>query len=570
MHHYTYSRDDNGKVTVKTPLRGAELLNDPLYNKSTAFTLEERDSLGLHGLLPAEVNTLEQQAARIYGSIHRKPDLMEKYIGLASLQDRNEYLYYRLLIDHFEELMPVVYTPTVGQACKDFSKVFRRGRGLWITPADKGRIAEILRNARYDNVRLIVATDNEAILGIGDQGAGGMAISVGKLSLYCAGAGINPAETLPISLDVGTNNPELLESPLYLGRRHPRLTGPEYDSLVEEFVDAVKTVFPGALIQWEDFRKDNALNILERYRHDVLSFNDDIQGTGAVALSGLLTACNYTHTSIAEQRILIYGAGAAGMGIAAQLKAALSEAGVTGDKLASAVAVMDSGGLLTEERNLRDAYKRDLAWPAGLATQHGIDPVVGNSLEMVIDAYKPTCLIGSSGQAGAFNETVVRTLIKHVERPVIMPFSNPTSCCEALPENIVEWTNGQALIATGSPFEPVKFSGGTLHIGQGNNVFIFPGLGLGALLAGATTISDSMITASAKVLATHVDQAEFDLGLLYPAIPKLRGVSAAIAAAVIRTAISEGLATNIIDDAEIDAVVEQSMWTPIYPDVVPA
>lgn len=570
MHHYTYSRDDDGKVTVKAPLRGAELLNESLYNKSTAFTLEERDELGLHGLLPAEVNTLKQQAARIYGSIHRKPDLMEKYIGLASLQDRNEYLYYRLLIDHFEEFMPVVYTPTVGQACKDFSKVFRRGRGLWITPADKGRIADILRNARYDNVRLIVATDNEAILGIGDQGAGGMAISVGKLSLYCAGAGIHPAETLPISLDVGTNNPELIENPLYLGRRHPRLTGPEYDALVEEFVEAVKTVFPGALIQWEDFRKDNALNILERYRHDVLSFNDDIQGTGAVALAGLLTACNYTNASIADQRILIYGAGAAGMGIAAQLKAALSEAGVTGDKLASAVAVMDSGGLLTEERNLRDAYKRDLAWPAGLAEKYGLDPVDGGALDAVIDAYKPTCLIGSSGQAGSFTETVVRTLIKHVERPVIMPFSNPTSCCEALPSDIVEWTSGQALIATGSPFEPVKFSGGTLHIGQGNNVFIFPGLGLGALLAGATEVSDSMITASAKVLATHVDQAEFDLGLLYPAIPKLRSVSAAIAAAVIRAAIAEGLATSDIADDEIDAVVEQAMWSPVYPTVVAA
>jgi len=568
MKPFEYEWDGGKKTyTVKTTARGSGLLVNPLLNKGTAFTADEREEFNLKGLLPITVNSMDQQAERVYDGLCRKPDPMEKYIGLAGLQDRNEHMYYRILLDHFEEFLPIVYTPTVGQACKDFSKVFRRGRGLWITPLHKGRVADVLNNSRYSNIKLIVITDNEAILGIGDQGAGGMAISVGKLALYCAGAGIHPSECLPISLDVGTNNQELLASDLYLGMKAPRITGEEYDDLLDEFVTAVHDVFPGALIQWEDFKKNNALSILERYRDKALSFNDDIQGTGAVALAGVMSGCRVKQEKLKDQRIVIFGAGAAGMGIARQLRAALSADGLDDAAQQRAVALIDSRGLLVNDREIQDSYKRDLAWSPEIAAEFGLDGE-NRSLLKVAEQYKPTVLIGSSGQGGAFNEDIVRAMYANCDQPMVFPFSNPTDCCEAIPHNLLNWTDGKAMIATGSPFAPLNFEGRKIHIGQGNNVFIFPGLGLGALVAQARVVTDNMITASSRALAEQVSDEELAMGLLYPAIPRLREVAAAQAAAVIRQAIEDGVAGNVIADKDIEALVATSMWEPVYPELI--
>ncbi len=542
----------------RIPLKktGYEVVRDPLLNKGTAFTGRERDELGLHGLLPVEQTTQEQQAKRVIVTLDALEKPLNKYVRLSALQDNNEHLYYRVLMDHIEALMPIVYTPTVGLATQNFSQVFRRGRGLWITPNFSGRIEDVLRRAVGDrDVRLIVATDNESILGIGDQGVGGMAISIGKLALYTAGAGIAPWQTLPISLDVGTNNPELLNDEFYLGLREPRLRGPEYDAFVDEFVHAVQAVFPGALLQWEDFRKDNALDILDRHRTSVLSFNDDIQGTGAVALAALFSAIRVTKTPLEEQRMLIFGAGAAGLGIARQIRAAMGNTGKIG--------VLDSQGLLVDDREIRDTYKKELAWTGEQAREMGLADPEARSLEDVVGKFQPTALIGSSGQAGAFSEVVVRNMASHVARPLILPFSNPTDRAEAKPVDIVRWTDGRALIATGSPFEPVQYKDDVIHIGQGNNVFIFPGLGLGALISGASVITDGMVSAASHALAEQVTDSDLKQGLLFPAVSRLREVSRAVAIAVASTAQTEGVAGSL--EKEIEEVVDAAMWWPDYP-----
>ena len=551
-------------------VRGYDLIRDPLLNKGTAFTPRERSELGLHGLLPDAHSTMEEQAQRIYASLNEKATAMEKYIGLVSLQDRNEHLFYRVLCDHLEELLPIIYTPTVGSAAQNFSRIFRRGRGVWLTPDLRGQAEEVLRCAVGDReVRLLVVTDGESILGIGDQGAGGMAISVGKLALYTAGAGIHPNQTLPVTLDVGTDNQALFDDEFYLGWRQPRLRGAPYAEFVEEFVTAVQAIFPGALIQWEDFRKDNALTIMERYRTRVPSFNDDIQGTGAVALAGLLSAMRVTGSDLAEQRIVIFGAGAAGLGIARQFRVALTQQGVNADQLVKSVAVLDSGGLLVDDRQLDDAYKRELAWPRGLAAEVGLGDSNARDLAAVVAQFRPTALVGSSGQPGAFTEAIVRGMAKHCERPVILPFSNPTNLSEAIPEDIVRWTEGRALIATGSPFEPVTWGETTVQIGQGNNVFIFPGLGLGALLSGATQVTESMIGAAAHALADTVTDEELATGLLFPAISRLRDVSARVAKAVIDQAVQDGVNT-IATGEDGYAWIEATMWEPDYRDYTAA
>ena len=547
--------------------RGYDLIRDPLLNKSSAFTKAERDTFGLHGLLPTHVNSMDEQSRRIYDTLTGYKDPLQKYIATAALHDRNEYLYFRILCEHIEEFMPIVYTPTVGLASKNFSQVYQRERGTWITPDMRGRIEEVLHNAAGEReIALIVATDNESILGIGDQGAGGIAISVGKLSLYTACAGIHPGATLPVSIDVGTSNEVLRNDPLYLGWRHERLRGEEYIELVEEFVDAVASCFPGALLQWEDFRKDNALNLLDRYRHRVLSFNDDIQGTGAVALAGLYSACKVTGQSLRDQRIVILGAGAAGLGIARQIKVGLRLEGVPEDQLTRHLAVLDSRGLIVDDREFRDAYKRELAWPVELAAEFGFGDKTRLDLASVVECFGATAMIGTSGQPGAFSESIVRQMATAVERPIIMPFSNPTDYAEATPADLLQWTDGRALVATGSPFEPVDIGGRQVEIGQGNNVFIFPGLGLGALLGGASEISDEMISASARALAHAVTDAELERGLLYPSVTRLREVSAAIATAVIKQAVAEGKGVAPADD--IHQFVCDSMWTPSYPEYV--
>jgi malic enzyme len=539
--------------------RGFDLIRDPLLNKGTAFTPEERRKFGLDGLLPSRVNSLEQQVLRNVDQLSAHRDPLDKYVILADLQDRNEQLFYRVLTDHLETLMPIVYTPTVGLATREYSHVFRRGRGVWITPEHRGRIADILRaGAAGRDIRLLVATDNQSILGIGDQGAGGMAISIGKLALYCAGAGIHPALTLPVSLDVGTNNVSLLDDHLYLGWPHRRLRGEEYYTFIEEFAAAVAEVFPDALLQWEDFRKDRALTILDRYRDRLLSFNDDIQGTGAVCLAGIQAAMRRLGARLEHQRFVIHGAGAAGLGIARQIRAALRVAG--GDP--GAVLALDSRGLIVAGDKITDDYKVELAVPAERAAELGCGEGQHDLLS-VVQGFRPTVLVGTSGQPGAFNREIVETMAAGCEHPVIMPFSNPTDYSEARPEEVIRWTGGKALVATGSPFADVEHEGRRLRIGQGNNVFIFPGLGLGALLSGATRVSDTMIGAAADAVAKAVTADELAAGMLYPSVSRLRDVCHRVAAAVMSAASSENNGDELSRE-DIDGRIADAVWQPEY------
>ena len=547
-------------VPLKVNARGADLYRDPLLNKGSGFTPQERVLLGLDGLLPSRINTMAQQARRVQMTLDRLRDPFDKYLELSALQDRNEQLFYRVLRDQLKQLMPVIYTPTVGKATREFSHVFRRARGVWITPDHRGRVADVLRNATQDRpVKLIVATDNESILGIGDQGAGGMAIAIGKLALYCAAAGIHPAYTLPVSLDVGTDSASLLEDEIYLGWPARRLRGEAYDALVEEFVEAVCEVFPGALLQWEDFRKDNASRLLDRYRDRLPSFNDDIQGTGAVCLAGVLTGLMGCGAELAEQRAVVLGAGAAGLGITRQLAGTIRAAG--GDDYP--VAVLDSRGLLVGD-NFRDEYKVELAWPADVAAARGFGEQSGATLLEVVEKFKPSILVGVAGQPGAFNEDVVRAMGENAQRPIIMPLSNPTDYAEARPEEILRWTDGRALVATGSPFADVVMGGRRHVVGQGNNVFIFPGLGLGALLSEARQVSDGMIAAAAHTLAEVVRQESLGESRLYPRVAWLRQSTRAVATAVMRTAVAEGLSPPL-DDAAIEQRLDAAHWEPEYP-----
>jgi malate dehydrogenase (oxaloacetate-decarboxylating) len=559
----------DGRVRAYVPYRGRDLLNQCLVNKSTAFNVEERRTFGIEGLVPHGVTSIGQQVQRAYGSICRKNDPLERFIGMAALQNRNETLFYRVLLEHVEELMPIVYTPTVGQACQDYSHIFRRGRGLWITPADRGRIAEVLGNSPMDDIRLIVVTDNERILGLGDQGAGGIGIPIGKLALYTMAAGIHPAYTLPISLDVGTDNRGLLEDDLYIGWRKPRLRGPEYDSLVEEFVQAVKQRFPRALLQWEDFKKANAFTLLDRYREVLPSFNDDIQGTAAVALAGMIAACRAKREPLDAQRVVILGAGAAGIGIARQLRNAFERAGLSGDQLVRAIALSDSQGLLVDSRPSGEAHKQQFAWTEAMANAAGLPPESRNDLELLVRTLRPTILIGTSGQPGVFDEKVVRAMAAHCARPVIFPLSNPTSKSEARPVDLLEWTDGKALIATGSPFDPVERKGVTHCFAQGNNVWVFPGVGLGALVAETRQVTDSMFTVAAHALAESVSEDDLARGLLFPSLRSVREVTARIAQGVVREARDSGLGRKLGDEA-IAPAVHAAMWYPDYPELVPA
>ena len=544
--------------------KGAALLRNPLLNRGSAFSASARVEHGLEGLLPASVQTQAQQVARAYRVIQAQSTPLEKYRELMSLQDRNEYLFYQVLIEHLSEFMPIVYTPTVGEAAQKYSSVFQRGRGIWITPEHQGRIAEVLEKAVGDrDIRLLVVTDNEAILGLGDQGAGGMTISIGKLALYTACAGIAPESTLPVSLDVGTDNETLRDDPDYLGLNQDRLRGPEYEALVEEFVTAIETLYPKALIQWEDFRKDNALEILDRYRTRMPSFNDDIQGTGAVTLAGVFSALRIKDEALKDQRYLIHGAGAAGLGIARQIKAALSEAGVSDDDMDNHIGLLDSRGLLVDDQPISDAYKNELAWRASSAEAVGLGDPSDRQLTSVVTAFKPTVLIGSSGQPGAFSEDVVRSMYENCDRPVILPLSNPTSSAEAKPADLLQWTEGNAIIATGSPFDPVEFGDVTHRFGQGNNVFIFPGLGFATLLGNVREVSDGMITAAAQSLAQAMLDEELEAGLLYPDVSRLRETTQAVTRGVLEAAMSENVA-DLQEGVDLGGLVTDAMWSPTY------
>jgi malic enzyme len=563
-------RRQGSEVRVAVPQRGTALLRHPIYNKGTAFTREERRAFGLDGLLPDAVSTLDQQVRRMYGAIVRKADPLERYIGLAALQERNETLFHRLLLDNLEEFMPIVYTPTVGLACQEYSRIFRRGRGLWITPGQRGRIHEVLASAPFEDVRLIVATDNERILGLGDQGAGGMGIPIGKLALYTAVAGIHPAQTLPVSLDVGTDNAALLADDLYIGWRQPRLRGAEYDALVDEFVRAVQRVFPRAVLQWEDFKKANARRLLETYRRVLPSFNDDIQGTAAVALATLLAAERVTRTPLARERIVILGGGGAGQGIAALLRGALREAGLEGDDLARALAVVDRDGLLVDDVGLDHSDQRELAWPAALAAGAGLGPGKPRGLVDVVRALRPTVLVGTSGQAGAFTREAIDLMAAQVRRPVILPLSNPTACSEALPDDVMRWTDGRALVATGSPFPEVVLGRRRRRwVAQANNAFVFPAIGLAAVVGQVREITEVMFRAVAEALAREVTAEDLRRGRLLPRVQDLRPVTAHLAAAALRAVRASGVSLPF-PDSETGGAVAAAMWEPRYATLVPA
>jgi malic enzyme len=563
------------------PYFGADLLERPLLNKDTSFDEQERDAFGLRGLLPPRVTTIAEQVGLELEHNRRKADDLERYIGLSSLQDRNETLFYRVLLENLEEMMPIVYTPTVGRACQTFSHIMRRPRGLWITPADRDRIPELLRNARPEasangvgasDIRLIVATDNERILGLGDQGAGGMGIPVGKLALYTAGAGIYPAHTLPVSLDVGTDNEDLLSDPLYIGYRQPRLRGAEYDDFLEAFVNAILDACPRAVLQWEDFKQHNAIRILDRYRHRITSFNDDIQGTGAVVLAGILAAVRALGRPLADHRFVFLGSGAAGIGIARMVRAAMMAEGVDLASAKRSIVTVDSKGLVFADRDELDADKREFALNAEELASYGFDgisPASRPDLANVVAHVKPTMLIGTSGVAGAFTEAAIREMAAHAERPVIFPLSNPTAKTEAIPADILAWTDGRALIATGSPFEPVTVRGERHVIGQANNVFIFPGMGLGAIAAEAREITDEMFLLAAHTLSEMVSAERLAVGALYPTVSDLRSVSREIAAKVVCQSRDCGVGRLYRDDEVYDAV-DSAMWLPEYLPYEPA
>jgi malate dehydrogenase (oxaloacetate-decarboxylating) len=553
---------NNDKRPLYIPLAGPALLSTPLLNKGGAFSIQERMFFNLEGLLPDAIETIEEQAERAYLQYSKFEKDMDKHIYLRNIQDTNETLFFRLVENHVTEMMPIIYTPTVGAACEDFSNIYRRGRGLFISYPNRDRIDEVLNNASSQNVKVIVVTDGERILGLGDQGIGGMGIPIGKLALYTSCGGISPAYTLPIVLDVGTNNPQRLADPMYMGWRHPRITGTEYDEFLEAFIQAVQLRWPEALVQFEDFAQKNAMPLLERYKDRLCCFNDDIQGTAAITVGSLISACKAANSKLSDQRITFLGAGSAGCGIAEAIIAQMVSEGISDAEARSKVFMVDRWGLLQEGMpNLLDFQQRLTQKSANTADWDHSEN--GLSLLDVVRHAKPTVLIGVSGAPGLFSEEIIREMHKHCPRPIVFPLSNPTSRIEATPDDVIRWTDGQALVATGSPFEPVIYNGTTYPIAQCNNSYIFPGIGLGVLAVSASRVTDEMLMESSRALAECSPLAINGTGALLPPLEEIHGVSKKIAFAVAKKAMEQGYALEITDVA-LKQAIDGHFWKPEY------
>jgi malate dehydrogenase (oxaloacetate-decarboxylating) len=555
--------DDEPMQPLEVTLTGHALLDNPLLNKGTAFLENERREFGLLGLLPPHVATAEEQLARTYGNYQRKENDLERYIFLVSMQDRNETLFYMLLQEHITEMMPIIYTPVVGLGCQMYSRIYRRPRGLYVSYSQIDDIDRILANAPNPRTEVIVATDGERILGLGDLGVGGIGIPVGKLALYTLCAGVPPASTLPIILDVGTDNAQLLDDPLYLGWRHERVRGAEYDRFIEAFIEAVNRRFPRVLFQWEDFAKQNATRLLERYRDRLCSFNDDIQGTGAVALAGLISASRVVGNTIGDQRVVMFGAGSSATGISHQIVAAMTSEGLDEDAARRRLWLVDRKGVVTRTTAGSETGKIRYARPDDEVATWQIEQPGPTTLFDVIRNVRPTVLIGTSAQPGSFDERSIREMASHVARPIIFPLSNPTSKSEAVPADLLRWTGGRALVATGSPFDPITIGEKEIRIGQCNNAFIFPGVGLGIVATKARRVTDSMFVAAAKALSTFSPALREPGGSLFPALENVREISRAVALAVSREAIRSGLAEEI-PDHELQHLISRKMWMPRY------
>ncbi|PEL21190.1 NAD-dependent malic enzyme [Bacillus wiedmannii] len=562
-------RDVMSKFTVasngslETTLRGVEVLSTPLLNKGVAFTQEEREELGLKGLLPPAVLTLEEQARRAYEQFCSQPDDLLKNVYLTALHDRNEVLFYRILTNHLREMLPIVYTPTVGVAIQRYSHEYRKPRGVYLSINDPSGIEEAFANigATAENIDLVVVTDGEGILGIGDWGVGGINIAIGKLAVYTAAVGIDPSRVLPVILDVGTNREELLNNPFYIGNRHPRITGEAYDEFIDTFVQAVNKQFPKALLHWEDFSSRNARKILDKYRHDICTFNDDIQGTGAVSLAAVLSAVKASGVPLSEHRVVVFGAGTAGIGIADQVRDALVRVGVSEEESYKRFWCIDRNGLVTD--NMEDLLDFQIPYARKEAevNEWKQNDVIG--LAEVVKHVKPTILIGTSTVAGAFKEEIIKEMASHTERPIILPMSNPTPLAEAKPDDLIEWTEGRALVATGSPFEPVTYNGVTYVIGQSNNALIFPGLGLGTIVVRASVMTDGMFAAAAEAVASMVDTSQPGAPIL-PEVEELRNISEMVAIEVAKVAVAEGVAREYLSDNDIKIAVKEAIWEPEY------
>ncbi|MBX3262372.1 MAG: NAD-dependent malic enzyme [Labilithrix sp.] len=558
---FTIAGDEAGERTVAVHVTGESLIRSPLVNKGTAFTAAERVELGLVGLLPPRVESLEEQKARAYAAFLREPTPLGRHQLLRRVQDTNEVLFYALLQEHVREMLPVVYTPTVGEGVERFSDVYEVPRGLSISIEDPESPKDVVASYPVEDVRMIVATDSSAILGIGDQGYNGLAISIGKLALYTLG-GVSPLRTVPVVLDVGTDRAAILDDPSYLGVRRKRLRGEAHLELVRQFVLAVRERWPRAVVQWEDFGKETAFDVLDAFRDVVPSFNDDIQGTGAVALAGLLAATRAQGRSLSAERFLVYGAGAGGAGVARAIRDGLEREGLSREEASSRVFVVDSKGLLVEGRPM-ETYKQELAQPVSAVAGWTVAGKVPSLMETIANG-KVTALLGLSGQPASFDEPVIRAVTANTAAPVVFALSNPTSVCEAVPADVLRWTDGRAIVATGSPFAPVELAGKTYAIGQGNNAFVFPGLGFGAILTEARKVTDGMVAEAAYALADFTVERYGREGLVYPPVEDIRDASVRVAARVARRAVADGVAGRADLPDDLEAHVRRLAWTPRY------